>query len=463
MSRDAFAAKEIWQDHRFKILGPPSSTAGLFHGVLYYYLIAPFYGLGAGDPRYPALALSILNVLTIIPIYLLAKKIFKDNKWAFLAAFFYAISFEAIQYGPWLSNPGPALLATAFFFYGLYLWLENKNYGLPTAVFSAAIATQFQFFFIYLFFLIPVFKYIFKTKESSKEVFYSVILGLLVLNSFIVSIIKFNIFWQTAGVLFNISKGSGIVSENPFSSMLLNYINNLAGVFSGNFFPLNLFIGGILGFFTFYVSRKNRFLLFALFAGVPLFIFGGHNAGYDNLILIAPSIVAFTLLFKKIYLYNKKLGCLFIVLITISNLFTIWTNLSKGQKRLVIPKEMLLSKQLQLIDKTYEIAKGEKFSINSLTLPLWTNTTWAYLYGWYGQSKYGYLPEFYGKDQIGMPGEKELKRTAEPRNISFFIIEPNTGIPPYFFSKEIADEDGRTKLEKEFDYGDLKMQLRKPY
>lgn len=44
MSRDAFEAQKIIKDGDLKILGPPTSTPGLFHGPLYYYLIAPFYG-----------------------------------------------------------------------------------------------------------------------------------------------------------------------------------------------------------------------------------------------------------------------------------------------------------------------------------------------------------------------------------------------------------------------------------
>ncbi|MDP3733327.1 MAG: hypothetical protein Q8Q91_02180, partial [Candidatus Daviesbacteria bacterium] len=54
MARDAFIALQIWNGD-LKIQGPPTSTPGLYHGPLYYYLLAPFYGFGGGDPRVASL------------------------------------------------------------------------------------------------------------------------------------------------------------------------------------------------------------------------------------------------------------------------------------------------------------------------------------------------------------------------------------------------------------------------
>src|SRR3989344_6121575 len=116
MARDAFEVQSIWRDYDLKILGPPTSTPGLYHGVLYDYLIAPFYLLGQGDPRVVAIFLSFINSLVIIPIVLLAKDLFKANKWAYLAGFLFVVSFEGTQYAPWISNPTPAVLTIALFF-----------------------------------------------------------------------------------------------------------------------------------------------------------------------------------------------------------------------------------------------------------------------------------------------------------------------------------------------------------
>ena len=62
--RDAYIAKSLIEGD-IKIQGPPASTPGLFHGVFYYYLIAPFYLIGQGNPVYPAVAQAFINTLGI--------------------------------------------------------------------------------------------------------------------------------------------------------------------------------------------------------------------------------------------------------------------------------------------------------------------------------------------------------------------------------------------------------------
>src|SRR3989338_11619442 len=122
MARDAYEAEQIWKNHDLKVLGPPTSTSGLYNGIFYYYLIAPFYLLGQGDPRVVAIFLSFLNSLTVIPVMFLVKDLLKSKKWAILGGFLFAVSFESTQYGPWISNPGPALLTVALFFLCLRSW-----------------------------------------------------------------------------------------------------------------------------------------------------------------------------------------------------------------------------------------------------------------------------------------------------------------------------------------------------
>jgi len=95
-------------------------------------------------------------------------------------------------------------------------------------------------------------------------------------------------------------------------------------------------------------------------------------------------------------------------------------------------------------------------------LPLWTNTTWAYLYSWYGQAKYGYVPSFYGHNQVGLLGNESLALNEKPLDKTFFIIEPHVGIPDDRYKWEIGAEDSKSELKKEFLYGELLLQYRNP-
>ncbi|MBI2196408.1 hypothetical protein HYU45_02230 [Candidatus Daviesbacteria bacterium] len=462
MARDAFEAREIWKDHNLKILGPSTSTPGLYHGVFYYYLIAPFYMLGQGDPRVVAIFLILINSLVVIPLVIMAKDIFKSKRWAYLAGALFVFSFEATQYAPWISNPAPAVLSVGLFFLSLYLWQKGKSYGLYLAVFLAAVSTQFQFFLSYLFILIPLFGMIFKIKTSLKTAGLSLLIAVLSLSSFLVAAIKFN----TLGTIFlgflNIGAAGPIDFRTQFAESILNYLNRFTEIFIFNFSPTNVFVGGILALAVLYAIRRERLLLFFLFSNLPIFIFGGHTNTYANVGLVVPAILAFTLFLRNIWKIDRKFVYIIIFLSLISNLVTISKVNPGGQVILVIPNDMNLKQELSLIDETYKIAAGEPFSINTLTLPLWTNTTWAYLYDWYGKSKYGYVPQFTGHNQIGLLGVNSLKKIDKPLTKTFLIIEPEEGIPPRFFNDELDTENSKTKLIKEITYGSIKLQVRSP-
>ena len=130
----------------------------------------------------------------------------------------------------------------------------------------------------------------------------------------------------------------------------------------------------------------------------------------------------------------------------------------KGSVIFAIQKDMLLEKQLKAVDYTYQDSNGEPFTINSLTSPLWINIVWDYLYKWYGLPKYGYLPEWHGRDQIGQLGE--LPETQKLTTRYFLIIEPMAGIPLRYLDQTISEENSFTKLVSEESWGELRVQKR---
>ncbi len=459
MSRDAFAVREILNGH-LKIQGPPTSTPGLFHGVLYYYLLAPFYFIAQGDPKIAALFMAALSSLTVVPIMLLTKEIFKSTKLVILSGFLFALSAESVQYALWLSNPSPALLTVGLFFYSLWLWQKGKRKGFYLALLFAGLSTQFQFFLIYLFIITFIFKYEFRLEIKPKELFYGFLLSLLVLCSFVISSIKFNSYNQILNGFFAIAAPSQFDFRVQFSDYLLDYLNRFVDIFVNNFFPMTILLGGLFGLAVLLLVRKNKFIFFCLLSSSLLFLFGGHNSSYVNVGMVTPAILAMVYFVQLFSGKSKLLVAVILMVIFFSNSFMVFKNFSKGQTSLVIPKDMVLNNQLALIDKTYVVSKGQPFSINTISLPIWTNTTWAYLYDWYGRKKYGYVPSFYGRDQIGLPGQKELAKTTKPEKTTFLIIEPTTGIPLDLYNKEIESENGKTKLLQEIDYNQLRLQVR---
>src|SRR5258708_16047721 len=72
--RDALVIWDFIHSHKFFLIGPTTGLPGIFRGPYYYYLIAPFYFLGKGNPIWPSIFLSFTTILPIILIYSLGTK-----------------------------------------------------------------------------------------------------------------------------------------------------------------------------------------------------------------------------------------------------------------------------------------------------------------------------------------------------------------------------------------------------
>ena len=104
--RDFAIVKELLVGD-WKIFGPRASGTydTIYHGVLYYYLLAPLVAISDGDIQLVSYGLAFISSLGVFPVYFLTKKLSNSNISAILSSFFYALSFEAAQMGTWLSNP----------------------------------------------------------------------------------------------------------------------------------------------------------------------------------------------------------------------------------------------------------------------------------------------------------------------------------------------------------------------
>src|SRR3989338_740654 len=56
--RDALVIWKLWHEGKPFLIGPVTGLSGIFLGPFYYYLIAPLYLIGKGDPVFPAFFLA---------------------------------------------------------------------------------------------------------------------------------------------------------------------------------------------------------------------------------------------------------------------------------------------------------------------------------------------------------------------------------------------------------------------
>lgn len=104
--RDGVIIWNLIHHREFFLIGPTTGIEGIFLGPFYYYLIAPFYALGNGNPVVPALFMGVLNTVTIYLLYVVGKR-FVGRGAGLIAAALYAFSFQFISASRWLANPTP--------------------------------------------------------------------------------------------------------------------------------------------------------------------------------------------------------------------------------------------------------------------------------------------------------------------------------------------------------------------
>lgn len=466
-ARDALVTQQILGGD-LKILGPPASTPGLYHGVFYYYLLAPAYLLGKGSPIIAAYWIALVNTLVVFIVYYLGY-IFTRKHWAGIAAaFIYAISFEAVQYATWLSNPTIGIITVPLMYLGLWLWLfEKKKVGPVLTGLGLGLSIQAEVFLLYHLAPLGIWLWVLRKNVNRHDLLKFGLMVFLSISSMIIAEIKFG-FRSISGVLSLLTTQEAIVSSKSLGDFLVLFFNQVGRVFAFSSYPGNIGYGSMFVLVLIIlalVSSKGKivswpyFLATWLFSHITVVSLGGTSTPF-LLVGIAPavSLIVGISLYKWFARGSKAFALLFLALVVFGNLAMIFKENPKGSTIFAIQKDMLLQKQFAVIDYTYEKTKGEIFSINSLTSPLWINIVWSYLYKWYGAPKYGYLPQWHGRDQVGQLDA--LPSASASTKKYFLILEPMGGIPQRYLTETVAQEDSYSKFIGEKSFGELIVQER---
>jgi len=470
-ARDAFIAQQIVGGD-LKILGPPSSTPGLYHGVLYYYFLAVPYAFSQ-NPIVASYYLSLFNALGILVVYYLSYQMTKKQSVGLLSALFYATSFEATQYATWLSNPTLAYVTVPLFYLGLWTWLsEGKRWGPILAALGLGFSVQAEVFLLYHVAPLLIWLYTSQNRIKPRQIFEFGLVFLLSTATMIISEIKFG-FRGVSGILSLLSSNESLSHAKSLGDYLVLFLNQAGRVYAFSSFPSNIGYGAFLVFTLIFASiivwnkkirSKKIFVSWELFLSIWLLSHlsvvsvGGTSTPF-LLVGIGPAVgILLAIWVSRFWQSSRLLAVLLVLMILFGNIKTIVSENQHGQTIFSIQKGMVLSKQIQTVDYTYESARGESFSINTITSPLWVNSVWSYLYNWHGQKKYGYLPAWHGRDQVGRLGNN--LHNSSPK-IKYLISEPLQGIPPKFANETVASEnDLYGKVVEEKVFGEIIVQKR---
>lgn len=446
--RDAKVIWDLWHSGKFFLIGPTTGLNGIFLGPFYYYLIAPFYLIGGGNPAIPSLFLSFLVTLSLFVLYK-AGELIADKWLGFIALIIGTFSNYFIFSGRWLSNPTPIYLSSILIFYLMLRIIKSnnvKNYWWYLIYLLVGISLHFEaasaFFYLPVLVIFTIWNY----KKLSIKKF--IISSLFLLVTFLPQII-FN--FRHGNILFNnfvneFSTGSAL--QRITKLMVYDRLILYWGVFYSKIFPINEYFAkvfslisllGIIGL-MFFKNNRNVLFLFLVFLVIPLICFTIYRGNYGFLYdyYFTGYYLIFTLLFAfglwrifKIKYLGLLVGLVFFLLFLKENF-----SLSYARFRLGVfdGPNIFISNQLASISWIYQDAGDEKFNVDVYVPPVIPHS-FDYLFRWVGSKmdqdnldKENRLKLLYTVYELDPPHPERLKAWMDKQDgIGNVIYEENFG------------------------------------
>lgn len=463
-ARDSFVSQDLLKGH-IKIIGPPSSAnENLFHGPLIYYIYAPIYYLSHNNPETISFVFRIINALGLFFVFSIGRTLF-NQKVGLLAAFLFAISFEQSQYSLFLSHPALAVITILLYYFGLTLFFfKNDQKGLVFAALGLGLSIQLHFVNLFLFtgFLANLI-YFYKSIKTIKIkwIFLALFCFFLSLSTFILAEYKFH--FREIKALAELK--SNFVFSVMTSISIRSIHDNLLSISQLiPFFILILIFPATKMLLSKPFQKQTVFLIIWFLTGLIPYISGStsyyHNPGASISLIIFLSFIL-----NFIFNRNLFIGTVAVAAIVLSNLNLILIQNNNGpNKDFVIQPGMLTKDEKKVMDFCYAKAKGKNFSVNGLTIPLYINTTWSYLFEWYGKAKFGFLPVWGGRTAKGYPGHLKVEdaRSNLPKD-QCLIIEPLNGLSEEDKNNFLREEDYFSKALEQKQFGTITVQYRRKF
>lgn len=471
-ARDSFTSLEILKGD-FKLIGPPSILSDkLFPGPLIFYLYAPIYLFFHKSPEAASAFFRLWNAFGVFLVFAIGSILF-NKRVGIITAIFFTFSYEQSQYSLFLSHQPLAVVTVLLFYLGLILYLfQGKPWGILLTALGLGLSIQFHYGYIFLIAVFIIYLILFRKRVEFfkiKWIFLSSLLFALTISTFVLTELKYHFF---SNLIFNSISSKVYFFSGLYPQETLFIINR----FLHDSFLANYQITPLLGLsfvfaamYLFFLRRlrdKMIFLIIWFVLGLSLYFFSGVPSYYYSA-ATSVSLLIFTayLIDRLLFAGKILLSSLIIFIIIVNNLSSILTINPLGlNSDMVIQPGMLTSSQKRALDYIYFQSQGQPFAVGGLTVPLSINTTWSYLFEWYGQEKYDYLPLWIGPAASGYTGNLKVitARSKLPKK-QFLIIEPATGIREGDKEKFFREEGYFTQVIEEKEFGTITVQLRQPY
>ena len=440
--RDFLVLKDLVSSHKLSLIGPTTGIDGVFHGVWWYWLTAPLFLFTSGNVQNAILLFNIISATPIILAFWLGKQIKNETLGLLLAGLVAAIPYfisTSAQF--WNPNVLPGLVLLFYLLLSLKISQIGKAFGV-----GLVLGAIFEF-----------------AVGSGALVIIAVILGFGILKT------KVNLrqavfaaggftFWLMPRLIFEARHDfiqlnsfiKYITAENSTYSIQLvpNIISRLHTFWSmfKNSYGMNSWLLGwaLVGLILFYFIIRIRQLkwskipyvvylsmilpLIMMFEAVlyPGILWDYYLIAWPTLLLPFMGWLMWDLIHV-----NKFLGGALLLTIAIIGfwpgkfLIKDWAGDASVYKN-----------QIQVVERIYTDAAGQKYNLEVFS-PSVIDYNYQYLFAWFGNSRFGYLPE---------------RKQVLP--LVYYIIEPdawNKGLREKWIKDRL--HDGQVSWEDELRSG----------
>ena len=399
--RDGSVIWDLFHKGKFFLIGPVTGIEGIFRGPWYYWLIAPFYFLGKGNPVWPSVFLALTTVVAAFIAYKIGEKI-SGKTAGIIAATIASFSYYLVYASRWLSNPTPMLLISMLLVWLMLIASKKKWWVYPLIGFLVGQAMQFG---------------------SAAEVFY-------------IPAVAIFLIWQRKNLNLKVLVLSGIAFLIPFLPQIVFdfkhqhiLFNNIKKFFlADQSFKMSFWqvvkirIPFYYDVFTskIWLGEKKllqAFLLFALIFLVIKFKEIWSKKGFRILLLMFVSPLIGMLFFQGNYgnIYDYYFTGYYLIFVLIFSIllsslsknilgkivlvfflfFFLKINLPLVRNYIVSgvdgPTTVAFGNQKQAIDWIYKDANGKPFNVDVYVPPV-IPYAYNYLFTWLGTTKYKQLP-----------------------------------------------------------------------
>lgn len=400
--RDALVIWDMFHGIKFSLVGQMMGFTGILRGGWFYWLLTPFYAMGAGNPIWPTAFLVITSIVAIFVLYKVGVEIGGKNV-GIMSALVASVSIYVINASRWLSGTTPELLVSILLIWVVLKFLQKKSWAIP--LIGLLVGMSFQFEGATEVFYVPALLLIF---FINRKIFPGIKTFILAFVLFLIPAIPQMIFefrhpGVLSGALFNF-----IFHEKTFTLSFWEIVRTRLPYYYGLLYSKFWINGGLLfapflisviyilikKWKTFWVQPKFKILF--IFATVPfvgtLFFVGNLGAIYDYYFTGYYLIWILLFSFVLISVWKSRPGKFMVIAFVISLLIenaigfkdTYFISLND-------PTQTTYSGQLKAIDWVYKNAGERPFNFDVYVPPV-VPYEFNYFFKWYGNSKYGRTP-----------------------------------------------------------------------